>query len=56
MGLNDSSIAMLGLDRSDQSWVSVLLNYRRAELNPSGNKVMLVGVEHTENGDSLVEQ
>ena len=36
LALDESSISSLGLDTTDQPWVNVMLQYRKAALNPLG--------------------
>lgn len=37
LGLDEDSISVLGLDQTGQAWVNVLLQYRRAAVDPRGN-------------------
>lgn len=47
--MDEVSISFLGLDVTDQPWVDVLLQYRRASLNPLGENT----VAHIYNGSVL---
>ena len=54
LGLDEDSISVLGLEQTGQPWVNVLLQYRRAAIDPHGNAQMPLFISITDSSLSWI--